>query len=367
MTEAIFGVAADTLKRWIPPHEGGGSRFGMSFLSLYLACPTKWALAYVAPHPDGRGLVTAHKARPLLAGGSFHAAVEPWYLSRCRNKSTGQWCEDHGQPDLELAMHHLDTWVASHAGEWDDPIEMDTDHQLVRDWVRRYHDYYGPGGTMPEYPNVRVFVDETGPWVEREIVVPLGGGLEFTSRIDLVASDRGFPAVYEHKTAAASSMKSTKAMAHLKAQFTGELFALGHGAKLPFQPSRCVVNILNKNPGKTAAAKTLPFEREAVSRTEEQIARFADNLTTWLGRMGEDLHHYETLCQQGVEPYQAIFRVWPMVGTATGACFSYQRACDMWPVCMNTGREHLSALAFDARYRDGKPVTHTFEEEEFAL
>lgn len=360
-------TVADTLKKWIPPHEGGGSRFGMSFLSLYLACPARWALAYVAPHSQGRGLITPHKARPLLAGGGFHSAVDPWYTSRCKDPSTGQWCEDHGRPDLDFAMHTLDTWVATHAGEWDDPVEMDTDHQLGRDWVRRYHDYYGPGGTMPEYPNVKVFVDETGPWVEREIVVPLGQGLEFTSRIDLVAIDRGYPAVYEHKTAAASSMKSTKAMAHLKAQFTGELFALGHGAKLPFQPSRCVVNILNKNPGQTSRAKTLPFEREAVSRTEEQIARFALNLEGWLSQMGEDLQRYEALLEDGVPTFEALYRVFPLVGTTTGACFSYQRACDFWPMCSNTGREHLSAVAYDPRYRDGEPTRPLTEEEEFQL
>lgn len=336
----------------IPAQADGASRFGVHFISTWLRCPFEAALEHLAPHPSGgRGLTRQYKARPLLAGGGFHAAIDPWYRSRCLNPSTGAWCPDTGKPDLERALFELDTWVASHATQWEDPVERETDHQLIRGWMQRYHDYYGPTGTHPDFPNLQVYVDETGPWIEREVTIPVADGLFYTVRIDLVASDLGHPCVYEHKTTAASSYHTLLKSMHLSAQPTGELFGLKVARALPFLPVACVVNVLNKNPGKMANAKTPPFGRERVSRTEADIGRFESNLLLWLSRIDEWLGAYKHLVSTGVEPYDAIAQVFPRNGTITGTCYRFNRACDFVPMCSMVGREALSAHAYNPRHR----------------
>jgi len=340
------------LQELIPATEGGASRFGLSFIKSW-ACPYEGAMQHLAPHPNGgRGLTPQYKARPLLAGGLFHAAVEPWYISRCINKSTGRWTEDTGVPDMDRVWHELDVWAAKHTPEWEDPVERDTDIQLVKSYVQRYHDWYGPTGTNPEFPNTRVYVDEDGPWVEREVIVPIAPGLEYTCRIDLVASDLGHPVIIEHKTSAASGFFNTMKMMHIGAQPTGELFALQYAKRLPFTPVACIANVINKNPGKSKDAKTPPFGRERVSRTEEQMRLFPLNMAKWLGQIEAWLEEYQGLLGQGVPPYEAIACVFPRTGTVTNTCFRYNRACDFWALCANAGNEERSAFIYNARYRD---------------
>lgn len=349
------------------PTTTGGSRFGLSFLKSWFECPYRAACQYLMPHPDGRGLQAHHKARPLIAGGLFHAAIEPWYVSRCINKSTGEFQEDNGQPDLEYAQHVLDTWAAQHSGEWEDPIERDTDTQLCRDWLLRYHNHYGPQGVEPDWPNLKVYVDETGPWVEREVVLPLAEGLEATCRIDLIASDLGHPVVVEHKTTSASYYFSLLRSMHIAAQPSMELLCLREAAKLPFLPTACVVNVLNKNPGRAKDAKTPPFGRERVSRTEQEIDHFRRNLMRWLGTIERWLEEFEKLCGTDPEPrdvLEAIGTVFPRTGTLTGQCYTYSRPCEMWPICASTGREAVVVNTYRARYRDGSPTQQPIYEEE---
>lgn len=343
----------------------GGSRIGLSFMKSWFTCPYRAAMEHLAPHPDGRGLTSHHKARPLLAGGLFHAAIEPWYRSRCINPSTGQWTEDTGKPDLERARHELDTWAAQHYSEWEDPIEADTDTQLCREWLQRYHDHYGPTGKEPDFPNLRVYVDESGPWIEREVVLPLGNDLEATCRIDLVASDLGQPVVVEHKTTSASYFFNLLKMMHIGAQPTMELLCLKEGGGLPFLPSACVVNVLNKNPGKSPMAKTPPFGRERVSRTEADIGHFKRNLLTWLETIERWLGEYEQLTTAGHDPYDAISLVFPRTGTLTGQCYSFNRPCEMWQVCSSTGRESLIAASYKPRYREGEAIRANISEEDY--
>jgi hypothetical protein len=329
-----------------------------------MECPYRWAMFRLAPHPAGKGLTQQHKARPLIAGGLFHASIEPWYKSRCLNESTGQWCEDTGVPNLERAQHELDTWAAAHAHEWEDPIERDTDTQLCRDWLLRYHEHYGPTGKEPDFPNLRVYVDETGPWVEREVTLDLGNGLQATCRIDLVASDLGHPVVVEHKTTSASYYFSLLRGMHIAAQPSMELLCLQRARALPFIPSACLVNVLNKNAGKGPTAKTPPFGRERVSRTEAELSHFEMNLTRWLTTIEDWLGEYENWLEKGVDNFTAISRVFPRTGTLTNQCYTYNRPCEMWQVCASSGREALVASTYQPRYRDGQLVSEPIWEEE---
>jgi hypothetical protein len=355
------------LKQYIPKMEGGGSRFGTTFIKLYLTCPYQWAMAWVAPHPDGgQGLTTRYKARPLLAGGSFHAGIERWYASRCINPSTGQLTEDHGRPDVERAEDDINTWVAQNEGQWETPEEREADRTLTIDWLRRYDEFYGPKGVVPEFPDTRVYVDETGPWIEREVTIPLPGDMEFTCRIDLVASHMGFPCVYEHKTSSPSSIQSLCSISHLSAQPSAELLALKVGAHLPFIPAACVMNVLNKKPPMGGKGKTLPFYRERVSRTEADLEKFLHDVTSTLQEIEERLGAYQRLLEDGVPTYQALLTTFPRRGTFTGACHSYNRKCDYWALCANTGREHLTAGAYRARSQvlPQAPIDHHEEYDE---
>lgn len=350
----------------LPHLPGGASQFGISFLTSWVKCPYRFALTYLAPHPSGgRGLTLSTKASPLLAGGSFHLALETWYASRCVNPSTGETTEDHGQPDLERARQAILTHSAEHAHEWESPEARAVDTQLTLDWLQRYHDFYGPQGAMPEWPEMKVYVDETGPWIEREVRVPLTEGLYLTSRIDLVASDGGHPVVYEHKTTSASQFFALQNRMHLSAQPTAELLALQTGAGLPFVPSACVINILNKNPGKAANAKTQPFARPRVSRTEADLAKFVFDAGTWLRDIEEHLGAWKALTDAGVDDWEAIARVFPRTGTLNGACTEYNRQCQFWGLCIQTGRESRGANAFQARVPeiDHSTIHHYHEDE----
>lgn len=348
----------------LPHAPGGASQFGVSFLTGIVKCPFKSALSTIAPHPaGGRGLVTTTKASPLLAGGSFHLALETWYHSRCVNPSTGEITEDHGQPDLERSRDAILNHSAEHAHEWESPEQREVDTQLTLSWLTRYHDFYGPKGAMPEFPEVRVYVDETGPWIEREVSVPLVDDLYLTSRIDLVASDGGHPCVYEHKTTSAGQFFALQDRMHLSAQPTAELLALQVGSGLPFVPSACVVNILCKNAGKGPNAKTQPFARPRVSRTEADLVKFRHDVVSWLRTYEGYLDQWNELTTvQGVDDYEAIRRVFPRTGTLNGTCNEYFRQCQFWGLCCQTGREDRGAGAFAARV--GPPSIHSHNHED---
>jgi hypothetical protein len=339
----------NALQQLVSPTLEGGSRFGVSFLRAW-KCPYEWALRYIAPNPNGgTGLVTETKARPLLVGGAFHFGLEMWYKARCTDPSTGGFCEDRGSADLDVIEACINAYVLDHHKEWEDEMEMAKDEKDLVEYVRRYHHHYGAGGLDPEFPGLRVFVDGTGPWIEREITVKLPNtGFEFSCRIDLIVTDGGILKVLEHKTTSASGLYSLMSSFHLDAQPTAELWTLQQALALPVVPQAVVLNVLNKNPRKDGTG-TPPFARQDTSRTEADVAAFQNMVWKMLAEMNECCENYVQAISRGMEPFDAILLCFPRRGTIFQHCLRYGRKCDYWGLCSLTGFEARGAAAFKPR------------------
>lgn len=337
----------------IPSLKDGASRFGLHFMGSWISCPRKAALMHLMPHPNGGiGLAPQHTKRPLGVGWTYHEGIAHWYLTRCTNRSTGEPDRDTGQPSLEATLDHLTVMADTRKADWEDEEEWSADVALCRELVTRYDQWYGPKGIDPEWPNVQVFCDETGPWIERTIEVPIGDtGLVYTCRPDLLATHLGTMCVWEHKTAAPSSISGLLARMHVEAQPTGELRALRHAhPKLASTISAVVINAINKKPAKGPRGTTPHFARERVSRTELDFAQFDNDVEQTLLWIGGMILHWHTLQEKhSMSPWEAMMYAFPKLGTMHGACHSYNSQCEFASICQQAGRERAMALSYRPR------------------
>lgn len=339
----------------IPSIKEGASRFGIHFIGSWVSCPRKAALELLMPHPEGGvGLAPNFTKRPLGVGWTYHEGIAAWYQSRCVDRSTGSLMgDDCGQPSLEYALNHIDVAAASRKAEWEDEEEWAADVALCKELVTRYDQWYGPRGVDPEWPNVRVFVDASGPWIERTIEVPIGTtGLIYTCRPDLLATHLGTMCVWEHKTTSPSSMSGLLARMHVEAQPTGELRALRHAhPDLARHVSAVTINVINKKPAKTGRGTTPHFARERVTRTEDDFQQFdydVESTLLWIG--GMILRWVELQeAPHRMDPWEAMRWAFPKLGTMHGACHAYNTQCHFAQVCQQTGREERMALSFRPR------------------
>jgi len=338
----------------VPTVRDGASRFGIHFLGQWIACPRKAALSELMPHPQGGlGLTPNFTKRPLGVGWTYHEGIAHWYRTRCTDRSTGAQGDDTGQPSLEAALDHITVAGESRRAEWEDEEEWAADMALCRELVTRYDQWYGPKGVDPEWPEVRVYCDETGPWIERTIEVPIGDtGLIYTCRPDLIATHLSTLAVWEHKTTAPSSMAGLLARMHVEAQPTGELRALRHAhGTLLTNVSVVVINAINKKPAKGPRGTTPHFARERVSRTQADFDQFDHDVETtllWIG--GMILHWHNLQEKHSMSPWEAMLYAFPKLGTMHGACHAYNTQCHFASICQQAGREQMMALSYRPRF-----------------
>lgn len=332
----------------IPQSAEGASRFGVHFLKDWQECPFRAALKYLAPAADdGWGLMPRTKARPLTRGDAFHVGIEEWYASRVT--PTG---EDTGAADIDRAVAGLEARMARLEKDYEDPLEMAADRDAVRDLLYRYNEKYGPGGETPEWPEYQVYVDESGPWIEREITVDLDWhGFVLTNRMDLLMLKQGRPLIMEHKTSSGSFIQALCNNMENGWQAKAELFALQSQKDINLNVSSVVVNVINNKPPTRRGPRTIFFKRHPIYHSPMTLKKFHMDVLHTLEWIEDMLGRYNHLLEGGVDHWEAILRIFPKHGGLSQQCYSYGRHCDYWNLCQATGREVHHAPDFNPRVR----------------
>ena len=333
----------------------GPSRFGSHYIGQYRTCEYQHALAYVVPHPEdatSHGMERWTTSSPLLVGSGVHEGLAAWYKSRC---TTGA---DNGQPDLDLALATLNTHFAERSHEFENLESAAADLALATRLLTAYHDFYGPGGTLPEFPRLSVVVDEHGPVIEREFELQLDGPHIFTARLDGLVQLDGHTYVLEHKTSAASSVGRLITGMGMNTQVLGQ-FSILHKLMPEHAPEGVLVNVLVKN--RSVKSGQPPFDRAVVTFDEADIPKFhADALRT-LEDIDKDRSKYNVLAKF-LDPFVAARRVYMQRGRSNGACVGFSR-CVFLDVCRNPGREAIVARGLKPRTTTAETVVNETENE----
>jgi hypothetical protein len=209
--------------RFIPEASpSGGTQLGNSYLTTWTRCPRAWFNEFYRPvlldsQTVGRGITPRFKKIFLISGGIFHEMLAAWYASGCRDG------EDTGEYDIDKALEtgRLEWLKAKREYESEELAEKDwlMNQKMILD----YHDRFGPGAPMPDYPDIRVVCDGSGePLVERPWTCTLMDGYVYTCRTDLIVYERGYLKVMEHKTSKANWVWTRQASIPYDSQFTGE-------------------------------------------------------------------------------------------------------------------------------------------------
>lgn len=348
-------------RQFIPePVEGGGTRCGSTYIALADRCWRKWFNSHYRPLYDpagnllGRGLQRRTTALPLLSGRLLHEGLAAWYLSGCRNG------EDTGERDIERAV----TTLAAHAlraeHEYESPDACAADASRLEVTLRSYHDWYGPGGRLQEWPELRVAFDAEGqPVVEREYEIRLSPGYIFTTRIDLVAWHHGFLKTMEHKTSHPMFVRQRLSSARYDAQFTGEAFAMRH--LFPDTPlAGVLVNVIVKD--RSVNSKFDVAERDTTTRSDAQLERWRSATLATLRDIDRRVEGFEQAAGPQPTP-EAIERAaddwFPVTGTRTGECGAFNRDCDFARLCQLPGLEEQALRSF--RHRSGEELARLAE------
>lgn len=335
---------------------GGGSPFGVHYITDFATCPTKfywrnlaiWPGVYLSVGPDG-AITDAREAQafadsptlpvgveqrgfaPALDTGSrVHAGVAAFYLSGCRDG------EDSGERSLDAMLE-----AAREDPPWpDDPTEGHYESLALADkMLRRYFEVYKAEDA------VRVAFDPEGqPLVEREFWLDLDyNGYRFTCRADLVYWQNGeYLRFMEHKTCRASDLPKWLKRAELDGQFTGQ-FLMGR-SHFPDQPFDAVsLNALVKDRG---AKSNLPdMMRKPYSRSNAQLEKFRIDTVRKLKRIDESVEEWRDLIGRGMEPEDAAKVVFD--GSPSGyECVGTGISCTFATLCSN--RERLSSILLDS-------------------
>ncbi|KKK50974.1 hypothetical protein LCGC14_3119650, partial [marine sediment metagenome] len=267
---------------------------------------------------------------------ALHEGLEEWYQSRCRDG------EDTGEANIERALEAANTYWGQRAGELEDPDLLKPAMDETSLILRRYHDWYGPGGKTPEYPQLKVLFDDAGePMIERYFEVKLPGMDPYTVRTDLIAQYNQFIVGVDHKSSKASWVKQLLLMAQMDAQFTGELAGLREETNLPL--NGILINVLVKD-RKTGP----PFERELVNRTDAEIEVFKHHVAHDFDLVDRFRAEYERLLTTGVDNDTAFNLAYPQWGKVTGHCTAYYRRCEYWGLCQTAT---VSGTMIESTYR----------------
>lgn len=341
------------MSQWMPIEiQGGASRVGNSYLSLYARCPRKWFYQYLQPtlkHDEAgeevwhEGISPRFKAETLLRGDIFHEGIAAWYASGSRNG------EDSGEYDIDAAIAATEHRYAQTLHQW--PDEQLAGRELIEtlEMLRMYHDWYGPRGSRRDYPLIKVIHDDLGkPVVEREFLSDVGNGYVYSARIDLAVEHHGYTKVMEHKTSAASWVGRRLQSIRTDAQFTGEIMTL-MDAMPSLQFHGCLVNVVVK---KRAARSSFDCaSRETTNRTPLQVNQFRDECRDILERIDDAVDGFKRTIDRGHSPHEAASVWFPRHGTRTDACYSYNRECEFMDLCMQPGFESENLGSFRPRSR----------------
>lgn len=307
------------------PDGSGGTEIGWSSLSQYAACPHRWALAELLPHPRGGHGIGSRPGRALIVGTLVHAFLHGWYLS---SPEEGDYITDAGFDKLsdEAKKYAPEDLSQTSMSARTTPLAE------ALDLCTRYSRECSLTGPDPDAHRFRIAFDEEGPLVEREFRVDLKWeGYYFTTRIDTIAwavtdgvVDPSTIVIPEHKTCDVSKRAGTLADLALSGQFCGEYLAvqedLGHPGKIiP------VINMIQKR----AAAKDLCRIWEPLNKTPRDLEKFRRDTVKLLKQMSADVSEYQALLKTGLHPLEAIelvFRGSPPRETCAGQgykCFAY--------------------------------------------
>jgi len=330
-----------------PERESDVTSAGSHYLKDWSGCDAKGAYAHFYPHPkmdaslDQFGLQPLYVGEALVQGSAIHNGLEEWYHSRIKDG------EDTGEANIDRALEASDaTW--SQRGQ--QMIDQDliapkrAETHLV---LRRYHDYYGQGGALQEYPNTKVYCDDKGePWIEKQFEIDVGGGYHYTARIDLLVHHQGFLCAMDHKSSKASFAKRIASMAEMEAQFTGELLCI-HDSFPDLSINGVIVNILVKD-----RRKGPPFDRVMVGRTKQELDLYRYHTRQQFIRIDQMKQTFQDLIDEGIDPDTAFSYAFPKNGARHDTCFAYYRQCEFWYLCKSPGlQSRLIASSMSPRRR----------------
>lgn len=325
-------------------HLGGGD-VSVSMLGTWWRCPRLFYWTYLHPlTEDTQGIEPVRTASPLLVGGGFHEAIEAYYLSGWRD----------GKYQLEPALSAARKCFAQRRAEFTSDEQYEEDLAKLTDLLHRYHRFYGPDGTLPEYPTTKILsLDDKTPMIEKTFTVSLGfGGYKLNVRPDALVETHGFVCALEHKTTGSSNTSQLLGRMAMDAQSIAEMAILREC--LPEHDWNGV--LVNVCKTKTyVRSKLPPFERQLIHYPRAMVDRFMGVVRTTIRQIEDTCATWTALVDQGIEPIEAASRAFPMVGLFTGACVQYSR-CAMYPLCSAPGRETQTFPAF-------RPRTYHIQEE----
>jgi hypothetical protein len=318
------------------PSRAGATAYGSHFLGTWAQCERKGYLQYRAPHPrGGEGLQPTHRSANLLFGAAIHEGMAAYYQSGWKD----------GQYDYTAG---LDAFVASMTREcelWRTPEQYADFHALGLHMLRAYHEWYGPGGISPEYPEIRVATDSEGlPIIEREYVYEVSPSQVFTSRVDLAVMRGDWLCLMEHKTTKRTSLSSLLQSCRFDSQFTGEYLVLSQlMGSAPIQG--IIINALVKDA--TPRGKVPPFVRDYVYRPNTMVEQFQHDLANQLSYIDQLNDTYDSRVAEGVDPWEAARRTYPARGMHNGLCVRFNEPCPYLELCLAMPHEGAVAQSYD--------------------
>jgi len=286
-----------------PP--GGASRFGAHYLETWQECPMLWYRRFLAPHPDGgRGLETLFTGEPLLVGSAVHEGLAAYYAT------PGGW--KTGDYDIEAAVAHIPASMEKRRRECETDQAFDNVVNTSTTLLRKYHDWWGKGGVLCDYPDLTILNDAQGmPLVEREYEITLPyRNYVFTARFDAVVRYFGAIYVLEHKTTAASRLSNQLTAMGINTQVTGQVMILNE-AHRGETIGGVMANMLVKDRVVKAGARP-QFERQPFTRTVLEREKFILDAGHILAQIDEAVEEYNHFRGRGLEDHEASRQVFTM-------------------------------------------------------
>lgn len=234
------------LKRHPQKDENGKWLINNSSLSLIGTCYRKAQYTFTNPDIDMTN-------EAMTFGSAIHKALETYYLLPRSGRSA------------QVLKDSFDSYLSSATVQ----IPQEGEARSIKSGhiiLDAYHSTYGDD-------SFEVFVDEHGPFVERDFEVAITPRIRFYGQIDLVLKNtiNGQLYVFDHKTTASLSGFSDRATPNH--QLTGYIYAmrmLGHDCS----------NAILQGIKVTKFARSSPeFVRAEAHRTFDQIADWVDWVT----------------------------------------------------------------------------------------
>lgn len=314
----------------------GASPVGHSYLNDWAICRRRWFNRYLRPMPDGAGIEPLVVPYYFLTGQIFHEWMAAWLLSGSKGG------KDSGEYDGEAALSAAKACWTRVRPQYESDTIAEAEWTLLEHIGREYHDWYGPGGLAPQFPDIELVHDSDGqPIVEREYALPLGvGNYYYTTRVDAVIRHLGYLKIYEHKTAAATRVGTVLASAALDAQFTGEAAILD--ALYPNDRLHGVLlNVVVK--GRSGKSKLPVASTRTTTRSPLELSTWRVGVERLLREITEEVERWRQAGNVDKDPALSLF--FPQDGTHTNQC----QGCDFAELCRMGGDEGQALLSYRTR------------------